>query len=292
VKIALTGASGFVGGWLTRALLNEEHDILFLHRRSERFTSRRENFPNAQFLATDESVESLAAGLKEFRPDAVIHLASLFISEHKPSDVLPLIQSNLTFPIQLLEAMSLAGCHRLINTGSSWQHFGGESYNPVNLYASTKQAFEDVIRYYVEARSLQVIHLHLTDTYGPEDSRGKLISALLRISSTGERLSMSPGEQEIDLVHIHDVVTAYMTALTRIADVRGQETFAVRSDNPLTLKSVVALLERLSGKQLNIGWGERPYRQREVMKAWRSGETIPGWRPKMSLEQGLRELLP
>jgi hypothetical protein len=52
----------------------------------------------------------------------------------------------------------------------------------------------------------------------------------------------------------------------------------------------VALFEREAGVRLDIRWGERPYRQREVMVPWQ-GPTLPGWRPRIDLSTGIRRVL-
>ena len=69
------------------------------------------------------------------------------------------MSSNITFGTQLVEAMVANGCYQFVNTGTSWQHYENDEYNPVNLYAATKQAFEDILRYYVETSALRVITL-------------------------------------------------------------------------------------------------------------------------------------
>ncbi len=289
MKIALTGGTGFIGGWLSKTLLQQGHELFFIHRP----TSRLENLESQKIrpLVFDGSLESLTKGLQDFKPDVVIHLASLFIAEHKSSDVAPLIQSNIVFPSLLLEAMKESNCKSLINTGTAWQHFMNEDYNPVSLYAATKQAFEDLIRFYVEAHAFKVVHLHLTDSYGLKDRRGKLISGLKKCGASSERLSLSPGDQEIDLVHVSDVVSAFVLTLGRLNEIKTQETYKVSSGKPISLKNLVMLFSEVSGRKLNVGWGERPYRKREVMKAWAGGSWVPGWEPKVTLTQGLKELM-
>jgi nucleoside-diphosphate-sugar epimerase len=62
--------------------------------------------------------------------------------------------------------MQAAGIRRLVNAGTTWQHYLGQVYDPVNLYAATKQAFEAILKFYTSTRDFQAITLELTDTYG------------------------------------------------------------------------------------------------------------------------------
>lgn len=292
-RAIITGATGFIGfhlasrlvaeGWLVHAIVRPESKTLPLRQLGNLITIHR------HYGSTVEMIDIV----KEAKPDIVFHLASLFLAQHQPRDIAPLMMSNITFGSQLLEAMVLNGVERLINTGTSWQHFEGKEYSPVCLYAATKQAFEAVLAYYIESTSLQAITLKLFDTYGPNDERPKLFQMLEKALREHKDLLMSPGEQLIDLVYIEDVVRAYLIAAERLLDgksVQKSETFAVSSGNPRKLKDIVAAFESVTGKKLPIVWGGRPYRPREVMAPWDKGKTLPGWQPLMDLEAGMKKL--
>ena len=231
--------------------------------------------------------------MSQAAPQTVFHLASLFLSEHAPSDIDRLINSNLLFANQLVEAMVQAKVWQLVNTGTSWQHFRGDEYCPVNLYAATKQAFEAILRYYVDATPLRAITLHLYDTYGAGDTRPKLFNFLRQVANQTERLAMSPGEQRIDLVHVDDVVSAYFASVDRFSseNLVAYEAYAVSSGNPIKLKDLVAIYARVLGRELPITWGGRNYRDREVMNPWSEGAPVPGWKPRVSLEDGIKKLI-
>jgi nucleoside-diphosphate-sugar epimerase len=185
--------------------------------------------------------------------------------------------------------MKVSGIKQLINTGTSWQHYNNENYNPVCLYAATKQAFESLIEYYVQAERFKVITLKLFDTYGENDTRPKLINLLNKFADDNIEINMSPGEQYLNLVHINDVCEAFFIALTLIEenDKQGHNLYAVASDRNFKLKEVVELFEKVSGKKIKVIWGGKPYRKREVKSVWSKGLSLPNWKPSISLEEGL-----
>jgi len=222
-------------------------------------------------------------------PGMVFHLASLFITEHSSEHVSPLIQANILFGTQLLDAMRQTGCRYIVNTGTSWQHFNDREYSAVNLYAATKQALEAILCYYVEAEKITAVTLELFDTYGPRDPRGKLLSQLKDACKSGVQLQMSPGNQLIDLVHVDDVVSAYLVAARRIMnrECSGFERFSISSGERITLRALISLIEETTGKRMLITWGARSYRAREVMEPAKSIPILPDWMPRVCLREGI-----
>lgn len=287
-KALITGATGFVGSRLVRHLLAHDWTVEVIVRPRSRLDQLATVRNRIRTYVCGDGAGDLADILANSQPTVVFHLASLFLSEHAPADVPRLVDCNLLFGAQLLEAMNGAGIRRLVNTGTAWQHFRGEPYCPVNLYAATKQAFEDLVAYYVDARDFSALTLKLYDTYGNDDPRPKLMALLGHALRQGEPLALSPGEQLIDLVHVDDVTEAFRLAGERVAEstVNVGEAYGVASGAPLSLRDLVALIEEVSGRRLAVDWGARPYRAREVMSPPRLAP-LPGWQARISLREGL-----
>jgi nucleoside-diphosphate-sugar epimerase len=290
--VLVTGATGFLGGqlcaqlesagWRVTAVLRPDSDA---SRLPHRIRSRR----------TDGSTRDLIDVLSRTGPDAVLHLASRFVAEHTHEDVTTLVDGNVRFTVQLLEAMAASGVRSLVNTGTFWQYDTEGRTRPVSLYAATKQAASVLIDHEARARGLRAITLHLFDVYGPGDPRRKLLPLLLDLAAAGGRLDMSPGEQLIDLVHVDDVTRAYQRAAERLLSGQegdlpaGHERYAVSGGSPVSLRDLVALVGQATGRSLDIAWGARPYREREVMVPWRTGVPLPGWSPRIPLRDGIAE---
>lgn len=290
-RVALvTGATGFVGSHLVRRLVRDGWQVHIVIRPASVLPQDPE-FMRISAHVHDGTTDGMIHIVGESKPDVVFHLSSLFLAQHRSRDVESLITSNILFSTQLLEAMSAQGICSLVNTGTSWQHYNNEDYNPVCLYAATKQAFEDILAYYTETTPLRAVTLQLYDTYGPNDPRPKLFHLLAKVAKGGETLAMSPGEQLIDLVYIDDVIDAYLCAARQVARMKnGHQVYAVSSGSPLKLKELVTLYEQIIGTSLPIEWGKRPYREREVMLPWNRGKVLEGWTPTISLAEGIRRI--
>lgn len=287
MKILLTGLTGFIGGHLARSFCSSGAEVVGLVRKP---VEAGQLATGVRTALHDGTTQGLARIVSDVRPDVTLHLASLFVAEHRPEQVEELVASNVLFGTQLADALTSVGCGRLINTGTSWQHYEDRSYDPVCLYAATKQAFESILEYYVNARALKLVTLKLFDTYGPGDKRRKLFTLLREHGDSGQPLSMSEGNQLVDLVFIDDVIAAYEIAVKRVLlmpDSGTSETYGVSSGQPIPLRQLVARYASITRKRLDVRWGERPYRAREVMTPWAGAPRLPGWQARVPLEQGI-----
>ena len=284
-RALVTGASGYVGSHLVRRLLAEGWEVhVLLRERSDAAALA----PGVAVHRHGGDTADLVRIVERAAPEVVFHLAAVFVAEHRPGDVVPLVQANLLFATQLLEAMRVNGVPTLLNTGTAWQHYGDREYDPVNLYAATKQAFEAILAYYVNAHALRAATLVLFDTYGPDDPRPKLMSALWRAARSGERLAMASGVQLLDLVHVDDVVDAYLAAERALRTAApGHLRYRVSSGAPLRLTDLVAVFESATGLRLAVDWGARPDRARDVLVHWTGSGPPPGWQPRIALAEGI-----
>ena len=288
MNILVTGATGFIGTNLTREL-RKQHNLFILGQ----FEGDPEKLGLPGIIMTDD-IQRLADYIKENQIEGIIHLASLYLTVHTPEQVKDLISSNVYFGTTVLEAASLAGCLKwFLNTGSIWQNYNtkGSEYNPVNLYAATKQAFIDMAKYYSDVFGIRFCTLKLCDTYGPNDTRRKLFKLFKDYSESGEVLKMSPGEQKIDLIYITDIIAGFIRLAELLAsDTELAEEYVLTSRNQIPLKELAHLFCEVSGRTLNIEWGGRPYRDREVMIPWK-GTPVPGWKAEVEVVNGIKLFL-
>ncbi len=291
MKILVTGATGFIGKHLLRRLLADGHTVHAVIR-STSSQGMLDELHIAPFVF-ENNVDALTAFLTKEKFDGIIHLASLYLKQHKPEDTFKLVESNVAFGTALLEAAAQSATPWLLNTGTFWQHYQDAPYAPVNLYAATKQAFQDIAQYYIQTSPVNVVTLQLSDTFGPDDTRPKIFNLWAKIAKTQETLEMSGGEQLIDISYIDNVIDGYVQ-LAQLLSADGQRTlqgkvFALTSGNPIPLKQLASVFERVTKVSLSIKWGAKPYLPREVMQPWSKGEKIPGWEPKISTEEGIRQ---
>jgi CDP-paratose synthetase len=290
MNILVTGGTGFIGVNLIRKLQNNNHEVFLLVRPN----SNRSNIAIKHIFEFQDNLYQLTNYLVENNIDGIIHLASLYLAQHTPEDIKELVLSNIYLGTALLEASKYSKVKWFINTGTFWQNYISDSkeYCPVNLYAASKQAFIDLSKFYTETSNIQFVTLKLCDTFGPKDSRPKILNLFKRISESQEILAMSSGEQLLDILYIDDVVAGFICLVNNIKEgILLDSEYVLCAKKRYTLKELADVYSRVSGKKLNIEWGGRPYRDREVMQPWNNGILLPGWMPNYDIETGIKMFL-
>jgi dTDP-4-dehydrorhamnose 3,5-epimerase len=275
-SVLLTGATSYLGVSLVDHLQRSGSTVTAVVRP----TSPIERFDGLERAPTvrvhDGTTSSLVDIVEDVAPGVVVHLATLYRREHTVEDVEGLIVTNVLLGAQLLEAMRRSGHRRLVGAATYFQHYDTDGFRPLNLYAATKQAFEDVLAYYVDAHAFEAITLVLYDVYGPGDWRPKLMDAIRNAQQTGEPLALPERDVEMDLVYVADAVAAIARAVTMLdaASVAGAERYAVGSGRRCRLSELISLFEEVAGRPVPHEWGRYPTPERAIATPW-VGTTSP-----------------
>ncbi|MFM7469639.1 MAG: NAD-dependent epimerase/dehydratase family protein [Vampirovibrionales bacterium] len=319
----VTGATGFVGQCLVPYWLALGWKVVCLVRSTDSVQAKHLLHKGAVLVelpsVSEMLLKTLQESLTQYQPDGFVHLATHFVGEHRTEDIPALIESNLLLGTLCMEAWShytKAQNHGLhptseapepfrgwvLNTGTVWQHYQDQDYAPVNLYAATKQAFEAILQYYGEVQNLPILTLKLYDTYGPHDTRRKVIPLLRQAATTPltqrPPVKLTEGtQQRFHFLHEEDLCRAFTHAITHmLPSLRsGMHCYALPSQQAVTLKEVVACFNELLPAQeaLCPEWGVFPYRTREVFIPPSNTmlPPLPGWHASYSLPEGIATLL-
>ncbi|MDN3632434.1 NAD-dependent epimerase/dehydratase family protein [Vibrio lentus] len=284
-KVVITGANGFLGRNLVQNFLNLGDEVVSIVR----VNGSREHLVNlnTQIIEYDGTIASLECCLDE--ESIVIHTAAYYVAEHQIKDLPILIQSNLEYGLNLLEAMRITGAHKIINIGTAWQGYKGDKRRAVNLYAATKQAFEDFIAYYCDAEGFSSISLRLNDTYGEEDERMKLVKLLINAGVTKTALNMSAGDQKVNLTHISDVCAAILVSVSNLPSANKLDVYNLINQDEYSLKELVKIIEDELNMTIPVNFGVREYRSREVMEPIKSNN-FNFYSPVVTLRSGIKKI--
>ena len=287
MNILLTGGTGYIGSNLIDKLLTKGFTVCAIYNN----TIPDKVNDNLIWIKYNGSYDSL---LKiDFKIDTILHLATLFAPKHSIDLIDRMISANILLGIHILEFAREKQITNFINTSTYAQSIDESNYNPQNFYTSTKQAFEDILKFYTESGFVKNITMSLYDTYGPNDTRPKFINLVINALNKNEVFNMSYGNQEIRYVYIEDVIEAFCMAieLLKSNQISKSETFSVCGSESFTLNELVIHVNKVLGKNLITNPGFYPYRDREIMECEPKYSKIPGWFPKINLEEGVKQII-
>lgn len=298
-RVILTGATGFVGSHVAEALVREGFSLAILHRKGSDL-SRLSGLPSRRVVYFDIDRKDLGHAFRAARPQAVVHLATHYKKNHEPEDVPKMVESNIGFPLRLLDEARLNKVSLFVNTGTFFEYSAAvlpvredSARRTFNLYAMTKIAFETTLGNYCRRYGLRAATLKLFTPFGPRDNPTKLIPTLLADRKMTGPVSLSEGFQKLDFVYVRDAAEAFVACLRKWPEFPLEhELFNIAGGRPYSIREVVSLIERITHRTLYVHWGGRSVEDYDVVFADISkARRLLGWSPNYSLEEGLRETL-
>jgi UDP-glucuronate 4-epimerase len=307
VRIAITGALGFIGSHLCERLAAAGHDLVGLDNLDEtlypaavkRHTlAQLERLPHFSFLHGDVADQAACADLCAGAPDVMVHLAAL--AGVRPSLQQPLRYQrvNVQGTLQLLETCRTAGVRRLVFASSS-SVYGAHAPvpfvetdpadRPASPYAATKRAGELLCSAYADLYGLGCIGLRFFTVYGPRGRPEMAIASFLRAIAAGEELPFfGDGTTSRDYTYIDDIIDGVVAALARVQEGGGFRVYNLGNSRPVTLAQLVELCERVLGRRarlrrLPLQSGDVPRTYADVTRA----QVELGYAPRVPLEEGL-----
>jgi len=293
-SILLTGATGFIGSHLLDVLVRLNKQVVVAKRSTSDTWRIKHLLDSVSVCNVDES--SIDSIFEEHNIETIIHLATLYRKFDSVGDLKNMVDSNVTFPLQLIETGLRKNLKLFVNTGTYFEYDCTElpvretaAIKPFNLYARTKLAFESMLESY--ASQISVRTFRLFSPYGEKDNK-KLIPYIIQSAVNHEPLKLSEGLQKLDFVYVTDIVDAYLKVIESVNENASKyEVFNIGSGVAISVREVVSLVEQQLGESINKSWGDPsivdyPLVVADVSKA----KKLLGWSPKISMRQGIANI--
>ncbi|MBQ8100288.1 MAG: NAD(P)-dependent oxidoreductase [Paludibacteraceae bacterium] len=298
-RILLTGATGYIGRRVAEQLTLRLPDCRIL-------TLNRDPAKAQQLMPWPQCTHAGArdaAAVQAFRPEVVLHLATLSTSRSDSAVIAPMLEANIHYGVWLLDQLaSLAASSdcgssspvTFVNVGSFAEYrLGPEAgLRDAYLYTATKSAFRHFVRFYADLTGMRVLTAVPYSVYGGRDTQKKLMDYMLDSMNAPEPVDMTAGEQVLDFVHVDDVVQFFVN-VAKDPQALPEGEYHLGTGVGTRVRDLADMLSRLTGKPLHIRWGGRPYRPLDVMHAVAPHNPLLAsfWTPRITLETGLRRQL-
>ena len=163
--------------------------------------------------------------------------------------------------------------------------------SPWSYYTVAKKTAFSLTKLASENFEIPVRYIYCYDTYGSDLSRRKIVDVLL--DQTTEILELSSGKQLLNLTNLEDFVTAIqIVGEELLSGTKGFKAYQIKHpSDEYTLLELANYINNLRENKIELRFGSRPYRTREVFTMWESAETVHNWQPKVHFKDFVSNFL-
>lgn len=297
-RVLVTGASGFIGAAVSRALLRQGCEVAVLLRRSANIFRLGSDIEKMHVVHGGlDDAGSYATGLQRFRPDTVMHLAWHGVSRKNRNDEVQ-VRTNVTGSAELLWAAIRAGCRTFIGAGSQAEY--GPSSRTINedhptkpqsLYGAAKLATYTLLDQIARQHQIRFGWIRVFSVYGPHDKADTLISSLITQLLLANRPALTSGEQVWDYLYIDDAADAFVAVGK---ESRAEGIFNLGSGESRPLHETVKLVRDIIDPSLPLGFGDTASlvtKGQRLEPIVRRLQVTTGWSADTQLSDGLAETI-
>ncbi len=324
----VTGGAGFIGSNYVSRLLERGEKVTVFDNLSRAGAPRNlkwlnETFGANAFELVDGDVRN-APLLSETAKgaDVIVHLAAQVAVTTSVTDPREDFEINAQGTFNVVEAARLSGRNpiliyastnkvyggmddvEVVEDATRWRYkdlpFGAPETQPLDFhspYGCSKGTGDQYVRDYARIYDLPTVVMRQSCIYGPRqfgvEDQGWVAWFIIAVTSGKPMSIYGDGKQVRDLLYVYDLLDAYDAAVKNIDKVKG-EVFNL-GGGPENVLSVWAefgpMLEKLFGRPIPVGHGDwRPGDQKVFVADIRKAGQVLGWKPKYSVEKGVREL--
>ncbi len=263
MRCLVTGASGHLGSYLTRHLIDRGEEVTALVRPTSDLWRLEGVLDRVRLIRVDLSdIQSAAEEISAKAPETVFHCAWSGVTSdtrNRPEHFV----NNVSGALQLFRITQAAGCRCWVGIGSQAE-YGIQSEilkedmvaNPDSVYGVAKLHLGKLLQKLCELSDVRYVWLRLFATYGPKDDLRHLIPSVIEKLLEGSRPSLTAGEQAWDYLYVEDAAEA----IYRVAnepDACG--VYNLASGEAHAVRDIVSRLRDMIDPSLPLGFGDIPY---------------------------------
>ena len=283
MRVLLTGATGFIGSAVARALVARGAEV----HASVRPGSSLDRLAGIEAAVALHEVDlgregQVRALVQTASPDAAIHVA-WYAEPERYLDAEEENEASLQASRLLLRVLGELGHRRVVMAGTCLE---SSHLSQTTAYQRTKAAAHTAA---LQDASLDATCAHIFYVYGPGEDRRRMLPTVIRALLRGEAVAVSEGWQQRDYLHVADVASA----LCALAESDTVGSVDVCSGSAVRVRDLIESVGAITGRSDLLRFGLHADSTAEGWPA--SGDPGPlhrlGWKPVFDLDSGLRDTI-
>lgn len=285
--ILITGAGGFVGSHLAKKLGELGAEVVSMIRRED---------------GVDVIDRDALEAFFESKPSVVFHLAGEAVVERGQESPYDTFRTNVLGTLNILELSRIYAIPKIIIASTAQVYGEGkppfredDPPRPSRPYETSKTATDLLAQSYADSFNLPVVIPRFVNIYGPGDTNfTRLIPKTLRFALQRKPVPMWGGMAKREYIYIDDAVEAYLM-LGAISSVKLEHNriFNFGAGTPVAVRDIITTIGKLTGDKIEIVKIKED-REGEITDqyvSWEKASRVLGWKPKSSLDEGLRRTI-
>ncbi len=302
----VTGCAGFIGSRVSEMLVEAGHRVTGIDDLSDGYDPRLKEWRLERLQAEEQfafqktdicDLKVMSDVFASDQIDALLNLGARAGVRQSVSDPWIYAQTNYLAMVNLLELCREYGVNKVVQASTS-SVYGNNTpppfresapaSMPLSPYAASKKAAEDLCYAYHYLHGLDITVFRFFTVYGPAGRPDMSIFKFVRAIAEGEPLTLFGDGGERDFTHVDDIARGVIAGVRPL----GHEVINLGGGQTTTVKRVIELIESHLGRKAIFEVTERPAADVDSTSADISkAECVLGWRPEVSLETGLSEVV-
>lgn len=259
-RFLVTGASGFIGACLTRALLTAGKEVHVLLRRDPKPWRLVDVLPQCHVHRADLlETGALEHVVDQARFSVVYHLATAGPASAY-GDGEHALRTNLLGTWHLIHACIKSGCELFVNMGTSSEYgtkrspmSEGDLLEPNSVYAVSKAAQTLLCQHLANYEGRPIVTLRPFSVYGPYEEPSRLIPRLLMAGMTDSTIDMAKPSLAHDFVYVGDLMRLLLD-IDRLHAMTGK-VVNIGTGTQVALSALVDAASEVCGREIKARWG-------------------------------------
>lgn len=306
--VFVTGATGFMGSWLVKALLNNGADVVALVRdQSPKSMLVRESLIERIAVVNGEleALPTIQRAIAEYQPHTVFHLAAQPLVQVAKLDPIGTLRANIVGTANVLEACRLAGQSNVV-VASSDKAYGANQHLPYvethplqgrYPYDASKSCADLITQMYSATYGIKTAIARCGNLFGGGDlNYSRTIPGVIHATLCGERFVIrSDGKFIRDFLYVEDAAECYLTLGERLAEdssLSGEAfnfSLGLRATVIDIVQMVLKLMKRTDLEPVIQNSASSEIRE-QYLDSTKARQKL-AWSPKFGMEEGLRETI-
>jgi len=303
-KILVTGCAGFIASKVSSMLLDAGIEVVGIDNMNDYYDVRMKDYrlktlkkrDGFTFVKGDiEDVTLLSRMFKKHRFDAVMNLAARAGVRYSMENPYVYMNTNGSGTLNLLEQCREHGVKKFLLASTSSLYAGQKMpfaetlpvNTPISPYAASKKAAEVMAYTYHYLYGIDVSIVRYFTVYGPAGRPDMSMFRFIKWIDEGTPIELfGDGSQSRDFTYVDDIAAGSIKALKKV----GYQVINLGGADPYDLNHMIALIEKCLGKKASID--QKAFQKTDMKATWADiskAKELLKWKPKVSLEKGVRK---